>query len=102
MQLARHLAERLAEFDEQATTLWQAYQARGPGRVDRELFDRVDQTSRLVTELLANDQAVESVRGLINSAPENWWQALRDSVAQVHDLSYRCACTPQGLCFIKR
>ena len=81
------LADAVKLFHAQASAVWQAYQANGPGRVERELFDPVDAAAIKVEELL---------KGL--SADR--FESLRAALKTARDLAQRCACRSDGLCFI--
>ncbi len=97
---ACQLLEPLAEFTRQAGRIWTAYQVSGPGGVERESFDGVDASASELRRLLGNAELIGAVGQLTGNDPERWLHELADAVGRAHDLSYRCACTSLGLCFI--
>ncbi len=92
----RQFAKQLKEFTTRVAVVWNAYQSCGPGSVERTLFDGVDAIAQSLNALLDNDELFRDVSNLVNIDPDEW----RANIERLRDLCYRCACTPQGLCFI--
>ena len=81
---------RLNEFVAGVAAIWGDYQARGPGRVDAALYERLEPALQELLRLVdGNLAAIDDRR-----------DGLRDAIRQAGDYAHRCACTPQGLCFI--
>ena len=90
------LATSLKEFTAQVAVVWEAYLSCGPGNVESVLFDGVDAMAQRLNALLENDEFLRNAGNLVNIEPDEW----RATIERLRDLSYRCAGTPQGLCFI--
>ncbi len=80
-----HMKKPLTEFLSAASVVWDTYRKDGPGKVDASLFEPVE-TAYLELDRLLSESA---------KAGE-----LREAVAEVYDLSQRCACRVEGLCFV--
>lgn len=73
----------LREFIERTASIWARYQNYGPGGVDAGMYDGIAELAAGVQRQLDDDSA-----------------EIRDAVETVRDLSHRCACRSNGLCFI--
>ena len=94
------LSNRLKDLAERATVIWDTYQACGPGRVDCQLFDDVDAASKALDGLLQNDELIKAASQLTARDPQDWQEGLGKAIRQARDLAHRCACRPEGLCFV--
>jgi hypothetical protein len=73
----------LEQFLDRVSALWKSYQDVGPGQVNPSLWTEIPElTAHIERELIDGDTRI--------------LQAVR----QVSDLSERCACRSEGLCFI--
>ena len=97
---ADQLAERLGNFVAHASAVWTAYQANGPGRVDRSLFDSVESAYQALDELSGDGRFMESVIESLGLDKNEWPERLLQATRQAHDLARRCVCRPEGLSFI--
>ena len=90
------LASRLAEVYDRADLLWTRYREQGPGKVDAQSFRDLQVAHAAAFELLDGD--------VPDSPPAGWdsqrMMKLRDVLNTLLDLSRRCVCQPQGLCFV--
>jgi len=85
----------LSEWLVHTTTIWKQYQQHGPGRVRSDLFDPVDSTANRLKPLLHQLAAVDSLQtGGVDLVE------IGATIRLTTELARRCACTPQGLCFI--
>lgn len=73
----------LEQFFDRATALWKSYQEVGPGQVDPNLWSEIPE---LVSQ--------------IEREPGDKNTEIMQAVRQIYDLSERCACRSEGLCFI--
>ena len=72
--------------------IWETYCQQGPGNVDSSLFDGIDDLARRFEEEFAQ---------FAKSNPErDFSDDPRQTVHELCRLARRCACTPQGLCFV--
>lgn len=100
--------KRLNEFELCAKAVWASYQTVGPGRVDQALFTPVETAAAALGQLLdhreAATQAGETIESVAGAQPlhlgDNWTDELLQVVTKTHALAYRCACRPEGLCFV--
>ncbi|MAE63317.1 MAG: hypothetical protein CMJ18_03520 [Phycisphaeraceae bacterium] len=79
---AEHAARLQRLFDE-ASELWSQYDERGPGRMDKVCFERVD-----------------SAAAAVRKSDEAWPDDVAEAGSKLCDLSEQCVCRPQGLCFV--
>lgn len=84
------LAVALARFVRAASDVWQAYQQRGPARVGAEMFEPVRAAAGGLERLLED----------AGTLPEERRAGVLAAVRASTESARRCACTPQGLCFI--
>jgi hypothetical protein len=93
---SRQFATQLQEFTAQVSVVWEAYQSCGPGNVESALFESVDVMAQVLNSSFENEELIRDVSNFVNMKPDEWWA----KIEQLRELCYRCACTPQGLCFI--
>jgi len=94
------LAAAVAHFIEAADAVWTAYQANGPGKVERSLFDPVEVAQREVSALLDDSDLPALAKQIAPDDVDDWVESLKQSIDQAGDLAERCARRPEGLCFI--
>ena len=98
-QSALQLAAELDQFLQEAADLWQHYQAVGPGKVDRLLFDRLELKAERLATLL--DTVSDAGIGKSLGVDEKGGAAgLGEAIETVMRLANRCAFSPQGLSFV--
>ena len=85
----------LSELLEHTTAVWDRYQQNGPGRLESDLFQKVEGAARRLEQLLGDPQARDSIQATGLDRGE-----IEGTIRQTTELARRCACTPQGLCFI--
>lgn len=83
-----NIAKPLREFIDASTAVWNAYQELGPNKIEREKFDEVDAAYRQLKPVLG---AIEETVAR---------EATIATVDKIHDLAFRCVCSPEGLCFV--
>ena len=75
------------------TALWQVYQQKGSGRVERSLYHRVDDAANAVERVLERLQRGGGSAGQM--MPRAKHRTIADAVSQLRELCYRCACTAE-------
>ena len=89
----------LGEFLQHANLLWRQYQRLGPGKIGSLLFDRLELAAKGLTQSLEIVTNLDTAQTLLPDDVTRLSEFI-GAIDTVLRLAKRCACSPQGLCFV--